>query len=140
MKHIQLTEHERSSMAEAAQILIGMAEPEILLKTIGWYRFEMNRTYVPTVVQGECGSAGCLLGLAHLIECVNGRPETWLPPVEDYAKPYVKPDVTGNHPAYRVFYPDYDGYEHITPRMAGLAAIAFLHGVDEPDYTRLEGL
>jgi len=53
----------------------------------GNYRFDMTTVHR---YEGNCGTAGCILGLAELLEKVAGRPETWND--SNYRNDQVKPN------------------------------------------------
>jgi hypothetical protein len=134
-----MPDHKRLSLIAASAIL-GQMEPDqvVAITGDGTFRFDMNHTLVenPQAIRGvpgekQCDTAGCILGLAHLLEKVQGRSNTW---GEEYNS---DSDVNAGRedPYYRLFYPNSPtSYDNITPKQAAAAITEFLAGNDSPRF------
>lgn len=93
----------------------------------GNFLFNMNvvsRALFDHGVEKQCGTVGCILGLAREIEKVNGRRDIWR---------YT--DDCIYDPTQDLFFPGWSNeaeYRAVTPTMAADAINRFLEGNDHP--------
>lgn len=96
----------------------------------GNWLFRMSNVCVPH----ECGSAGCILGLAKALETEVGRSDTWNTNLHN------QPDAT-NRLGERLFFPVKIGnrqYRTMGPLTAAQAVKDFIAGENAPQFTPID--
>ncbi len=132
----QELEAARIASLKQAQKILSQMEPKTVVEIAGdgTYAFHMN--FVQTTpfqhpeleIPTKCGTVGCILGLANLLERTAGR-ETWV----DWDN-----DSETTDPYYRLFYPGSGNlaidYDMVTPKQAARAIGQFLNGDEDLDF------
>ncbi len=130
-KKLGITRAERKYLIKAARLLSTMRKDQkVTIPGDGVFKFDMR--YITSPIGNhwekacdipgtyECGTAGCMAGLMHIMSHVDGSPVWDGRQCPLFVSPALYPLF------YPEFYPDMVFYDDVTPKVAARAALRFL--------------